>query len=139
TASMKACRPPVSGASRDSKKIRPSAASAWLLVAETAYDTSPTYKVAMHEYLMAPASDVTGFILVSTVLIAWQLYSRRHEALDCASGRQTPTCRLMQFHSESRGSRLGPQGPRRSRAGLAGGLDKSAVIQSIRQPERTYP
>jgi len=35
----------------------------------------------MREHLKAPASGV-----VSTVLIAWQLCSRRREAIDCAFG-----------------------------------------------------
>jgi len=72
---------------------------AWLLVAETAYDTVTNIRGGVREHLMGAASDTTWFVLayfvpmvvVSTVLIAWQLYSRRHEALDATSGREDGT------------------------------------------------
>ncbi len=66
---------------------------AWLLVAETTYDTVSNIQGGVHEHLMGAASGVTWFVLVffvpmvvvSAVLIAWQLYSRRSEALDFAA------------------------------------------------------
>lgn len=62
----------------------------WLLVAETAFDTVSNIYGGMREQLMGAASGVTWFVLVffvpmvvvSTVLLAWQLYARRGEALD---------------------------------------------------------
>jgi hypothetical protein len=53
----------------------------WLLVAETAYDTVTNIHSGFREHLMGAASDTTWFVLVfyvpmvvvSTVLIAWQL------------------------------------------------------------------
>jgi hypothetical protein len=62
---------------------------AWLLVAETAYDTVSNIRGGVQEHLLGQASGVTWLILgyyvplvvVSLVLIAWQLYSRRNEAL----------------------------------------------------------
>ena len=63
---------------------------AWLLFAETAYDTVSNIHGGIREHLMGSANGVTWLILsffvplvvVSSLLIAWQLYSRRHEALD---------------------------------------------------------
>ena len=68
---------------------------AWLLVAETAYDTVSNIHGGVNEHLMGAASGVTWFVLVffvpmvvmSTVLLAWQLYSRRRGPLDVAAGR----------------------------------------------------
>jgi hypothetical protein len=62
----------------------------WLLVVETAYDTVTNIQGGVRENLMGAASGVTWMILVffvpmvvlSAVLLAWQLYSRRGEALD---------------------------------------------------------
>ncbi len=56
----------------------------------TAYDTVSNIQGGVREHLMGAASGVTWLVLVffvpmvvvSTVLIAWQLYSRRGEALD---------------------------------------------------------
>jgi hypothetical protein len=53
----------------------------WVLVAETAYDTVTNIQGGVREHLMGAASDMTWFVLVfyvpmvvvSTVLIAWQL------------------------------------------------------------------
>jgi hypothetical protein len=67
---------------------------AWLLVAETAYDTVTNVQGGVREHLMGAASGTTWFVLVfyvplvvvSAVMIAWQLYARRHEALDAAAG-----------------------------------------------------
>lgn len=66
---------------------------AWLLVAETAYDTVTNIHGGVREHLMGAASGVSWMILVyfvpavvvSAVLLAWQLYARRGEALDAAS------------------------------------------------------
>ncbi len=62
---------------------------AWLLVAETAYDTVSNIHGGIQEHLMGAASGVTWMVLVffvpmvvvSGVLIAWQLYARRGEQL----------------------------------------------------------
>jgi hypothetical protein len=61
----------------------------WLLVAETATDTFLNIRGGVEEHLMGAASGVTWMILVffvpavivSVGLLAWQLVSRRHEAL----------------------------------------------------------
>jgi hypothetical protein len=66
---------------------------AWLLAAETAYDTVTNIHGGVREHLMGAASGVTWMILVffvpavvvSCVLLAWQLYARRGEALDSAA------------------------------------------------------
>ena len=71
-------------------RVRFAVPLAWLLVAETAYDTVSNIQGGVHEHLMGAASGVTWLVLiffvpivvVSAVLIAWQLYSRRGEALD---------------------------------------------------------
>jgi hypothetical protein len=63
---------------------------AWLLAAETAYGTVDNIRGGIHEHLMGAAGGVTWLVLVyyvpivvvSLVLIIWQLYSRRGEALD---------------------------------------------------------
>ena len=68
---------------------------AWLLVAETTYDTVSNIHGGVREHLMGAASGVTWFVVVffvpmvvvSTVLLAWQLYARRGEPLDAAAGR----------------------------------------------------
>jgi hypothetical protein len=70
--------------------IRAGVALAWLLAAETIYDTVENIRGGIHEHLMGAAGGVTWFVLVyfvpmvivSLVLIVWQLYSRRGEALD---------------------------------------------------------
>jgi hypothetical protein len=80
-------------------RVRLAIPLAWLLVAETAYDTVTNIHGGVREHLMGAASDTTWFVLayfvpmvvVSTVLIAWQLYSRRHEALDATAGREHGT------------------------------------------------
>jgi hypothetical protein len=61
----------------------------WLLAAETAYDTFDNIRGGLREHLMGAASGVTWLVLVffvpmvvvSVVLMVWQLYSRRGEAL----------------------------------------------------------
>ena len=62
----------------------------WVLVAETLYDTVSNIRGGVEEHLMGAAGGVTWMILVffvpmvitSVVLLTWQLYSRRSEALD---------------------------------------------------------
>ena len=63
---------------------------AWLLTAETAYDTVINIHGGVREHLMGAASGVTWMILVffvpmvvvSAGLMVWQLYARRGESLD---------------------------------------------------------
>lgn len=70
-------------------------ALAWLLALETVYDTVDNVRGGIHEHLMGAAGGVTWLVLVyfvpivvmSVVLVVWQLYSRRGEAL--ALGRPT--------------------------------------------------
>jgi hypothetical protein len=62
---------------------------AWLLVAETTYDTVGNIRGGMQEHLLGAAGGVTWMILafyvplvvVSLALLAWQLVARRGEAL----------------------------------------------------------
>jgi hypothetical protein len=62
---------------------------AWLLSAATVYDTVINIRGGVHEHLMGAASGVTWMVLtffvpmvvVSTVLLMWQLASRRSEPL----------------------------------------------------------
>jgi hypothetical protein len=76
-------------------RVRLAIPLAWLLVAETAYDTVSNIHSGVREHLMGAAGGVTWMILVffvpmvvvSAVLLAWQLYARRGEALDSAAGR----------------------------------------------------
>jgi hypothetical protein len=73
-------------------------ALSWLLVAETAVDTVLNIKGGIEEHLMGAASGVTWMILVffvpavvvSVGLLAWQLVSRRQEALAENLGRNDP-------------------------------------------------
>jgi len=70
-------------------RVRLAIPLAWLLVAETAYDTVSNIHGGIQEHLMGAASGVTWMILtffvpmvvVSSVLMAWQLYARRGEEL----------------------------------------------------------
>lgn len=72
---------------------------AWLLAAETAYDTVSNIRGGVREHLISAAGGVTWLILsffvpmvvVSGVLLVWQLYSRRNEALDSAAVRNSPS------------------------------------------------
>jgi hypothetical protein len=72
------------------RRIRAGVTLAWLLVAETIYDTIDNIRGGIQEHLMGAAGGVTWLVLVffvpivvvSLVLIVWQLYSRRGEALD---------------------------------------------------------
>jgi hypothetical protein len=77
-------------------RVRAGVALAWLLAAETVYDTVENIRGGIHEHLMGAAGGVTWLILVyfvpmvivSLVLMVWQLYSRRGEAL--APGHPMP-------------------------------------------------
>ena len=70
----------------------------WLLCAETVYDTVANIRGGMREHLMGAASGVSWLVLsffvpmivVSTVLLLWQLLSRRAEPLD-ADRRHLPS------------------------------------------------
>ncbi len=70
-------------------RVRLAIPLAWVLVAATIYDTVLNIRGGIHEHLMGAAGGVTwltlGFyvplLMVSLVLIIWQLYSRRGEAL----------------------------------------------------------
>ena len=76
-------------------RVRLAIPLAWLLVLETVYDTFTNIQGGVHEHLMGAASGVTWMVLtyfvpmvvVSCVLLMWQLYARRGEALDPALGR----------------------------------------------------
>lgn len=67
----------------------------WLLALETAYDTVANISGGIHEHLMGAAGGATWLtlsffvpmIVVSLVLIVWQLYARRGEALDSSVAR----------------------------------------------------
>ncbi len=62
---------------------------AWLLAAETVYDTVSNIHGGVREHLMGAASGATWLVLVffvpavvvSVVLLVWQLYARRAEIL----------------------------------------------------------
>jgi hypothetical protein len=68
---------------------------AWVLALETVYDTYSNISGGVREHLMGAATGVTWMVLsffvpmvvVSCVLLVWQLYSRRRETLDPAFGR----------------------------------------------------
>ena len=76
-------------------RVRLAIPLAWLLVIETAYDTFSNIQGGVREHLMGAASGVTWMVLVffvpmvvvSAVLLAWQLYARRNEALDSDGDR----------------------------------------------------
>ncbi|MBV8836760.1 MAG: hypothetical protein JO000_09485 [Alphaproteobacteria bacterium] len=75
-------------------RLRAGIALSWLLVGETAYDTVANIHGGMQEHLIGAAGGVTWMILafyvplvvMSVVLIAWQLYTRRGEELGPAAG-----------------------------------------------------
>jgi hypothetical protein len=79
------------------RKSRIAIALAWVLAAETAYDTVTNIQDGAREHLMGAAGGVTWMILVffvpavvvSCALMVWQLYARRRESLG-ASGQSTP-------------------------------------------------
>jgi hypothetical protein len=74
----------------------------WLLAVETAYDTLTNIHGGVQERLMGAASGVTWMILtffvpmvvVSSVLLIWQLYSRRNEELGSAQEASSRTSAL---------------------------------------------
>src|SRR6266853_1453546 len=76
-------------------RVRLAVPLAWLLALETVYDTITNIQGGVREHLMGAASGVTWMVLtyfvpmvvVSCVLLIWQLYARRGEALDPALGR----------------------------------------------------
>lgn len=76
-------------------RVRLAVPLAWLLALETVYDTITNIQGGVREHLMGAASGVTWMVLtyfvpmvaVSCVLLIWQLYVRRGEALDPALGR----------------------------------------------------
>ena len=76
-------------------RVRLAIPLAWLLVAETLYDTVANISGGVREHLMGAASGVTWLILsffvpvvvVSLVLLISQLIARCGEALDSAGGR----------------------------------------------------
>jgi len=70
-------------------RVRLAIPFAWLLALETVYDTVTNIQGGVREHLMGAASGVTWMVLtyfvpmvvVSCVLLLWQLYARRGEAL----------------------------------------------------------
>jgi hypothetical protein len=78
------------------RRARLAIALAWLLAMETAYDTVANIHGGVQEHLMGAASGVTWMILtffvpmvvVSSVLMVWQLYARRGEQLGSDSTRE---------------------------------------------------
>jgi hypothetical protein len=76
-------------------RIRLAVPLAWLLAAETAYDTVTNIHGGVQEHLMGAASGVTWMILVffvpmvvvSGVLMVWQLHARRREELGSSPER----------------------------------------------------
>jgi hypothetical protein len=82
------------------RKARLAIALAWLLATETAYDTVANIHGGVREHLMGAASGVTWMIVtffvpmvvVSSVLMVWQLHARRGEQLgaDTAQDRRLP-------------------------------------------------
>jgi hypothetical protein len=79
------------------RRVRLTIPLVWLLAAETAYDTVTNIHGGIQEHLMGAASGVTWLILVffvpmvvvSGVLMVWQLYSRRNEGLGSDRERDT--------------------------------------------------
>lgn len=71
-------------------RVRLAIPLAWLLAAETIFDTVTNIRGGIHENLMGAASGVTWLILgfyvpmliVSLALIVWQLFTRHGEPLD---------------------------------------------------------
>ncbi|HET8920169.1 MAG TPA: hypothetical protein VFN27_10880 [Xanthobacteraceae bacterium] len=73
-------------------RVRLGIVFAWLLAAETIYDTVTNIRGGVREHLMGAAGSTTWLILVfyvpliivSVVLLVWQLSTRHGEALDPA-------------------------------------------------------
>jgi hypothetical protein len=80
------------------RRIRFAVPLVWLLVLETAYDTVTNIHGGVQEHLMGAASGVTWMVLtffvpmvvVSGVLMAWQLYARRGQSLDASQVQGLP-------------------------------------------------
>ena len=80
-------------------RVRLAIPLAWLLAAETIYDTVDNIRGGTREHLMGAASGVTWLVLgffvpavvVSCALLVWQLYARRGEALAPAAARGPST------------------------------------------------
>lgn len=80
------------------QRLRLGVALAWLLSAETIYDTITNIRGGVREHLMGAATGVTWLILAfyvplivaSIVLLMRQLYARRGEALDPDEPKRTP-------------------------------------------------
>jgi hypothetical protein len=81
---------------------------AWLLVAETIYDTVSNIRGGVREHLMGAASGVTWVVLVFFVpmiivslgLLIWQLYTRRSETLDPAISRRPDASEAQILHAQ---------------------------------------
>ncbi len=77
------------------QRVRFAIPLAWLLAAETAFDTVANIRGGVREHLMGAASGVSWLVLVffvpmivvSTVLIARQLHARRSEPLEAGARR----------------------------------------------------
>jgi hypothetical protein len=80
-------------------RMRIGIALSWVLVAETLFDTVSNIHGGMREHLFGAAGGVTWLILafyvplviVSLVLLAWQLYARRGEELASADQFRNPS------------------------------------------------
>jgi hypothetical protein len=76
-------------------KVRLALPLTWLLAVETIYDTVSNIRGGVSDHLMGAASGLTWLILVffvpmvvvSLLLLLWQLYARRIEAIDSTSSR----------------------------------------------------
>lgn len=76
-------------------RVRLAIPLAWLLAAETTYDTVANIHGGVREHLMGAAGGATWLVLVffvplvivTLVLLVWQLHARRAEALDTAERR----------------------------------------------------
>lgn len=72
---------------------------AWALLLETAYDTTANIRAGIHEHLFGLARGVSWLvvafyvpiIVVGLALVAWQLWSRRGEALGSGQHRGQPS------------------------------------------------
>jgi hypothetical protein len=90
------------------RKSRIAIPLAWVLVAETTYDTATNIHGGVREHLMGAAGGVTWMILVffvpavvvSGVLLAWQLFARREESLG-SSEQSAPPADTASLHEAS--------------------------------------
>jgi hypothetical protein len=78
---------------------------AWLLTGEFVYDTLTNLQAGAQEHLFGQSRAVSWLVvsvyvpllIVATVLLVWQLYSRRHEPLDAiadARAHKAPNAQL---------------------------------------------